>query len=148
MIRRPPISTRTDTLFPYTTLFRSDRRAADAALQPARRRGVRGTRRADRRRRLHAHRSPGRPAAVGSGAPRRARDRCAAARWLSLRTAAAAAVLAAGGGRRPGGRRAAVRRLRLSAPRVLRARAPRRHPACLPPPPPERRRVRARSEEH
>src|SRR3546814_13082418 len=26
MIRRPPISTRTDTLFPYTTLFRSRRR--------------------------------------------------------------------------------------------------------------------------
>src|SRR3546814_7653881 len=26
MIRRPPISTRTDTLFPYTTLFRSDLR--------------------------------------------------------------------------------------------------------------------------
>src|SRR3546814_9062137 len=25
MIRRPPISTRTDTLFPYTTLFRSNR---------------------------------------------------------------------------------------------------------------------------
>src|SRR3546814_15046242 len=25
MIRRPPISTRTDTLVPYTTLFRSDR---------------------------------------------------------------------------------------------------------------------------
>src|SRR3546814_14469587 len=24
MIQRPPISTRTDTLFPYTTLFRSD----------------------------------------------------------------------------------------------------------------------------
>src|SRR3546814_19510971 len=24
MIRRPPIATRTDTLFPYTTLFRSD----------------------------------------------------------------------------------------------------------------------------
>src|SRR3546814_14900875 len=30
MIRRPPISTRTDTLFPYTTLFRSD------ALSPGR----------------------------------------------------------------------------------------------------------------
>src|SRR3546814_17806314 len=35
MIRRPPRSTRTDTLFPYTTLFRSDRyvgehRAVDA----------------------------------------------------------------------------------------------------------------------
>src|SRR3546814_14995209 len=28
MIRRPPISTRTDTLFPYTTLFRSHRRCA------------------------------------------------------------------------------------------------------------------------
>src|SRR3546814_17374852 len=27
MIRRPPISTRTDTLFPYTTLFRSGREA-------------------------------------------------------------------------------------------------------------------------
>src|SRR3546814_17261826 len=31
MIRRPPRSTRTDTLFPYTTLFRSDR-IADGAL--------------------------------------------------------------------------------------------------------------------
>src|SRR3546814_18052190 len=29
MIRRPPRSTRTDTLFPYTTLFRSQRAAAD-----------------------------------------------------------------------------------------------------------------------
>src|SRR3546814_14337286 len=28
MIRRPPRSTRTDTLFPYTTLFRSPRRRA------------------------------------------------------------------------------------------------------------------------
>src|SRR3546814_19564604 len=28
MIRRPPRSTRTDTLFPYTTLFRSPRREA------------------------------------------------------------------------------------------------------------------------
>src|SRR3546814_18395376 len=27
MIRRPPISTRTDTLFPYTTLVRSDQHA-------------------------------------------------------------------------------------------------------------------------
>src|SRR3546814_8891852 len=31
MIRRPPRSTRTDTLFPYTTLFRSPRLGADAA---------------------------------------------------------------------------------------------------------------------
>src|SRR3546814_14443595 len=29
MILRPPRSTRTDTLFPYTTLFRSRRRAAE-----------------------------------------------------------------------------------------------------------------------
>src|SRR3546814_8286577 len=29
MIRRPPRSTRTDTLFPYTTLFRSTRRSPD-----------------------------------------------------------------------------------------------------------------------
>src|SRR3546814_6254116 len=34
MIRRPPISTRTDTLFPYTTLFRS---LADAVGRNARR---------------------------------------------------------------------------------------------------------------
>src|SRR3546814_7474098 len=30
MIRRPPRSTRTDTLFPYTTLFRSNLRVASA----------------------------------------------------------------------------------------------------------------------
>src|SRR3546814_5973298 len=39
MIRRPPRSTRTDTLFPYTTLFRSLRRAdrgrAGEAMGPA-----------------------------------------------------------------------------------------------------------------
>src|SRR3546814_4195333 len=29
MMRRPPRSTRTDTLFPYTTLFRSERVAGD-----------------------------------------------------------------------------------------------------------------------
>src|SRR3546814_16177234 len=34
MIRRPPRSTRTDTLFPYTTLFRSGR--ADMRHSPAR----------------------------------------------------------------------------------------------------------------
>src|SRR3546814_17974805 len=38
MIRRPPRSTRTDTLFPYTTLFRSDRwpgRRPSACLVPS-----------------------------------------------------------------------------------------------------------------
>src|SRR3546814_17053356 len=33
MIRRPPISTRTDTLFPYTTLFRSFIGLADRLLE-------------------------------------------------------------------------------------------------------------------
>src|SRR3546814_8934517 len=32
MIRRPPRSTRTDTLFPYTTLFRSRRVVAEAGV--------------------------------------------------------------------------------------------------------------------
>src|SRR3546814_7471587 len=35
MIRRPPRSTRTDTLFPYTTLFRSDRRQRPVAVLAA-----------------------------------------------------------------------------------------------------------------
>src|SRR3546814_949650 len=35
MIRRPPRSTRTDTLFPYTTLFRSDRAAQRLPFPPA-----------------------------------------------------------------------------------------------------------------
>src|SRR3546814_12511881 len=40
MIRRPPRSTRTDTLFPYTTLFRSGQARADHGreLSPLRRR--------------------------------------------------------------------------------------------------------------
>src|SRR3546814_12562045 len=37
MIRRPPRSTRTDTLFPYTTLFRSGARLVGDAVEVARR---------------------------------------------------------------------------------------------------------------
>src|SRR3546814_9361583 len=37
MIRRPPRSTRTDTLFPYTTLVRSDPLEAELGLAPDRR---------------------------------------------------------------------------------------------------------------
>src|SRR3546814_7282779 len=59
MLRRPPRSTRTDTLFPYTTLFRSDRLLSESVRDPvprARRALVRGAarhwpRRAHRRRR-------------------------------------------------------------------------------------------------
>src|SRR3546814_6200644 len=51
MIRRPPTSTRTDTLFPYTTLFRSDDRRGDEVRQMARHREhhvvVRGIHRLD-----------------------------------------------------------------------------------------------------
>src|SRR3546814_2292005 len=36
MIRRPPRSTRTDTLFPYTTLFRSAEKRADIGGDEAR----------------------------------------------------------------------------------------------------------------
>src|SRR3546814_1420202 len=68
MIRRPPRSTRTDTLFPYTTLFRSlvlraARRAGASRLHPA----LRGARpvhrelrpRGGRRRRRRDGRHPG-----------------------------------------------------------------------------------------
>src|SRR3546814_10001783 len=59
MIRRPPRSTRTDTLVPYTTLFRS-RRAAKTGLgaRPVCRRPDSRTRRADLR--------PGCPDRVGN----------------------------------------------------------------------------------
>src|SRR3546814_11903684 len=52
MIRRPPRSTRTDTLFPYTTLFRSRNparcRSLAAPIGPHRARGEKGHRGADR----------------------------------------------------------------------------------------------------
>src|SRR3546814_6651313 len=55
MIRRPPRSTRTDTLFPYTTLFRSAGKATPA---PARSRRSSGG--VSRREHLHAaHRHAG-----------------------------------------------------------------------------------------
>src|SRR3546814_6613764 len=50
MIRRPPRSTRTDTLFPYTTLFRSLRRRTVGAVGRGR---LRHRRRARRHPRLH-----------------------------------------------------------------------------------------------
>src|SRR3546814_10879641 len=42
MIRRPPRSTRTDPLFPYTTLFRSDLAASLFGIRAASVLGVRG----------------------------------------------------------------------------------------------------------
>src|SRR3546814_3463753 len=61
MIRRPPRSTRTDTLFPYTTLFRSRGRTAQPA--PARNRG-----------RYPSAPQRGRDAAGGGGVARRPRN--------------------------------------------------------------------------
>src|SRR3546814_12690277 len=79
LIQRPPSSTRTDTLFPYTTLFRSGafsgpRRRGGFPASPAtglgcrqrRRRAARPRSRSRRRRRAHR-----RPARIG--APRRPR---------------------------------------------------------------------------
>src|SRR3546814_13490192 len=75
MIRRPPRSTRTDTLFPYTTLFRSrrDGKCRGLAPQPLRRRarpalqdirsGCRGS--GSPRLARPAGDLPGRPAATG-----------------------------------------------------------------------------------
>src|SRR3546814_17528993 len=48
MIRRPPRSTRTDTLFPYTTLFRSAAALAAGAFATAEDRGGADGRRGDR----------------------------------------------------------------------------------------------------
>src|SRR3546814_9527768 len=62
MIRRPPRSTRTDTLFPSTTLFRSARaapQAAGAARCGRVRATVRGAARHDGRRRLAEAGEPG-----------------------------------------------------------------------------------------
>src|SRR3546814_3695362 len=76
MIRRPPRSTRTDTLFPYTTLFRSPGRrrrlllSADHRREPARigeghaRRTVRADRRRQQIRRY-------RPSGFGGNRPER-----------------------------------------------------------------------------
>src|SRR3546814_12950810 len=67
MIRRPPRSTRTDTLFPYTTLFRSWRSAA-----------WRRHRRRDRARPLDRSDALCRAARPGQGFPDRVAD---ADRW-------------------------------------------------------------------
>src|SRR3546814_12253631 len=72
MIRRQPRSTRTDTLFPYTTLFRSGSRRADAALAlPLFRRQICGARSA----RAAADGAPERRARRVARAPRADRNR-------------------------------------------------------------------------
>src|SRR3546814_5342642 len=60
MIRRPPGSTRTDTLFPYTTLFRSHGRRLLSV------RAHHGPSPGPRHRRRHARRGPGERRGAGS----------------------------------------------------------------------------------
>src|SRR3546814_6769127 len=89
MIRRPPRTTRTDTIFPYTTLFRSLRQPGGGALRRlprrrARRQAAVGAlptdRRADRSphragaRRRGADTGPGTGLGVTAPAPRTARS--------------------------------------------------------------------------
>src|SRR3546814_7096788 len=73
MIRRPPRSTRTDTLFPYTTLFRSDGAARQARRRyRGRCRGRRDDLHRRRTRRVRHFRAAG--ARTGAPRPRSARD--------------------------------------------------------------------------
>src|SRR3546814_214053 len=82
MIRRPPRSTRTDTLFPYTTLFRSDEsrevgcRADPFRDAPSARAGWNGRDLADAERQpLRPGLRPRRPAAVPEAWDQRAQQR-------------------------------------------------------------------------
>src|SRR3546814_7501951 len=88
MIRRPPRSTRTDTLFPYTTLFRSRRRRRP---HPDADRRTRGS---EKDPRLHPRRRHPRPARGRRG---RARGH-AAGRALEARGVASAPPPATAGG--------------------------------------------------
>src|SRR3546814_18269611 len=78
MIRRPPRSTRTDTLFPYTTLFRLALHAEPGRVE-RHHHGLclRAAGRPPSRRRLD-HRALGHAPAVGSALHRGAGDRCSA----------------------------------------------------------------------
>src|SRR3546814_8152273 len=76
MIRRPPRSTRTDTLFPYTTLFRSAAHADDAGADQRRRHLC-------RRRAAHPHAAQWRAGAGGCppSAPHARQDRLKRSAW-------------------------------------------------------------------
>src|SRR3546814_17365914 len=75
-IRRPPCSTRTDTLFPYTTLLRApraahgDRRQCSTCRCPSARRGRRRSFHSRLRRRLARHRARAERAVAGEMAGR------------------------------------------------------------------------------
>src|SRR3546814_1673141 len=106
MIRRPPRSTRTDTLFPYTTLFRSPARGVPVPGGPgAELRGV--PRRGGRALLARPHRGS------AAGAARGAADHLPAARHRHGNRLAADRVAALGG------RRCAKRRMRAGQTALL-----------------------------
>src|SRR6056297_526975 len=145
MIRRPPRSTRTDTLFPYTTLFRSSRRATRYARRTRGNRSGRGGARV----RLRPASLPGRPAGrrVGrSGAHARGRAGPAGDEYRRQLGRSTGAGPRAHGERRAG----RLRRRHLRLHRRVRGPAARRgdphlrkrQPAGLPPPRPPARHLR------
>src|SRR3546814_7997902 len=87
MIRRPPRSTRTDTLFPYTTLFRSD---STAEFQQALRREIREAMKQMRRGGVPA------PIVHQAAVATQHIDRAAAIHQRALRDAAVVAHISAG----------------------------------------------------
>src|SRR3546814_6675113 len=64
MLRRPPVSTRTDTLFPYTTLFRSGRRHLHYEINRRLHRHVEEPARVRQKRKHVEHRDAQRPEAM------------------------------------------------------------------------------------
>src|SRR3546814_4977572 len=126
MIRRPPRSTRTDTLFPYTTLFRSAAARARARAARGRAGAVPGGRRAPPGRRFRRWRRvragegdhARRPGRLGRTCTRNGHDRGVETRMAPTHrvAGAAAASRTAAGRARPPPRLHPADRLRLVLP--------------------------------
>src|SRR3546814_13757036 len=115
MIRRPPRSTRTDTLFPYTTLFRSGDRGAGRGL--GRRDAAAGGAPGPPLRRLLWH-QPRRLPAIRSAHPRPRRDRRPRPPAVRPRRALRPHFLRPGVAAPPGYRTRPGRRRRAHEPRI------------------------------
>src|SRR3546814_8867657 len=89
MIRRPPRSTRTDTLFPYTTLFRSPilgaRQPIDIALLPGQPRKLQVRQLARREPQLVLHQHASRPLTIGAAIRSTARSSAVSSAILVFR---------------------------------------------------------------
>src|SRR3546814_11638872 len=138
MIRRPPRSTRTDTLFPYTTLFRSPAAtSAEPGREVAARRGqLSALSRAAGAARVRLRRSDG-----GAGRPQSRHGATRSPAPPGVVGCRAGAALSPGPPRAPalqGRHRAPCRRPPSPTPpsHPLRLRPPPPRPPVLPPPPP------------